>query len=264
MLTPILWGLFMKTYLVSGAGSGIGQAISLVLAKTYDAKIVLVGRREDALRKTQELLPNPGSHFVVAADTLDGKKLRDGFQKIKLDELNLHGIIANAGVGGGNAYGTNDRWSEIINTNLTGAYTLVNEALPALKNGKEKYKHVILISSILSSMGVPGYTAYCASKAGLLGLMRSWSVELCEQNILVNAVCPGWVETDMARSGIQALADHLKIGFETAYQQQMSILPLKKWSQPAEIGGLVSYLVSPYQTSITGQALHINNGALMP
>ncbi len=253
-----------KTFLVSGAGSGIGQAISLELAKNHAARIVLVGRREDALKKTQELLPSPSQHLIVAADTLDGKKLQEVFKRIKLDELNLTGIIANAGIGGGNSYGAKDRWNEIISINLTGAYTLVNEALPSLRRAREPYKHVVLVSSILSSMGVPGYTAYCASKAGLLGLMRSWAVELCHENILVNTVCPGWVATDMARAGIQALADQMKVSFDTAYKQQMDILPLKKWSEPSEIGALISFLVSPQQTSITGQALHINNGALMP
>ncbi len=252
-----------KTILVSGAGSGIGQAICLVLAKTYDARIVLVGRREDALKKTQELLPTPGNHFTVVADTADAKKLNEQFRKINLPDLNVSAVIANAGVGGGNQYGPDDRWHEVINTNLTGAYTLANEALPSLRKSAEKFRHLIFISSILSEMGVPGYTAYCASKAGLLGLTRSLAVELARENILVNAICPGWVETDMARAGIQALANQMQVGFDVAYKQQMDMVPLKKWSQPAEIAALISYLISPYQKSITGQALHINNGALM-
>ncbi len=250
-----------QTYLVSGAGSGIGQAICTELARTHNAKIILLGRNEEKLKTTQELLPSPATHQLIVADTTDGKQIREGLQKLNVTELS--GVVANAGIGGGNVYGKEDRWHEIINTNLTGAYTLVSEALPYLRKSKENFRHILFISSILSEMGVPGYTAYCTSKAGLLGLTRSMAVEFSKENILVNAICPGWVETDMARAGIQALADFQKISFDEAFKQQMGFVPLGKWSQPEEIGAFVSYLVSSKQKSITGQALHINNGALM-
>ncbi|OQW46106.1 MAG: short-chain dehydrogenase [Proteobacteria bacterium SG_bin7] len=250
-----------KTYLVSGAGSGIGQAVCTELARNHGAKIILMGRNEAKLKQTQELLTNPSLHQTVVADTTDGKQIKEGLQKLNVTDL--HGVVVNAGIGGGNTYGKDDRWNEIINTNLTGAYIMASEALPYLRKSKEKFRHILFISSILSEMGVPGYTAYCASKAGLLGLARSMAVEFARENILVNTICPGWVETDMARSGIQALADFQKISFEEAFKQQMGLVPLGKWSQPDEIGAYVSYLVSPKQTSITGQALHINNGALM-
>ena len=111
---------------------------------------------------------------------------------------------------------------------------------------------------------MPGYSAYCASKAGLLGLTRSFAAELSSEKILVNALCPGWVDTDMAQEGIEGFADALKITKEQAYQEAMKQVPLGKMSKPEEIAQFVGYLLSEQQTSLAGQTIDINNGALMP
>ena len=111
---------------------------------------------------------------------------------------------------------------------------------------------------------MPGYSAYCASKAGLLGLTRSLAAEYSGEKILVNALCPGWVNTDMAQEGIEGFADALKITKEQAYQEAMKQVPLGKMSEPEEIAQFIGYLLSEQQTSLTGQTIDINNGALMP
>ncbi len=176
----------------------------------------------------------------------------------------LAGVVANAGIGGENIYGSRDRWDEIISINLTGTYLLLNECLPYLKKQPERFKHIVIISSILARLGIPNYSAYCASKAGLLGLMRSWAAQYARDKILVNAICPGWVETDMARQGIQAYADAVNKSYDQALQEQMSMVPLQKMSQPGEVASLVCFLLSEEQSSFTGQTFDINNGALMP
>lgn len=111
---------------------------------------------------------------------------------------------------------------------------------------------------------MPGYSAYCASKAGLLGLTRSLASELAKEKILVNAICPGWVNTKMAHEGLQAFADALSISKQSVYETAMQEIPLRKMSEPEEIAYMVNFLISDAQTSITGQSLDINNGALMP
>ncbi|MBT7989315.1 MAG: SDR family oxidoreductase [Anaerolineae bacterium] len=247
-----------KTILVSGAGTGIGEATAKVLAdKGY--KLVLLGRNKENLKKTRSLLATPSDHTIIAADIRDAHALKAGLEEIK---PLLHGVIANAGLGGENQYGENDRWQKIIETNLTGTYQLVEEALPYFAPKEDGFRHVVLVSSILARLGVPRYTAYCASKAGLLGLMRSWSVELVAQNILVNAIAPGWVNTSMAREGLVAMAEHGQREYDDVLQEQMSHVLLGKMSEPEEIGELIAYLIS--QISITGQTLDINNGAVMP
>lgn len=253
----------MKSALVSGAGSGIGRAISQALAAS-GFKLIMLGRNQQKLEETKKGLENPNLHLCLAVDTTDARALRDAFNAIDLPSLNLSALIANAGIGGENNYGENDRWNEIIETNLSGTYKLVNEALPALRKSQEEYKHVMLTSSILARLGVPHYSAYCASKAGLLGLMRSWAMEWSREKILVNAICPGWVETAMARQGIEGIAKATQKNYDEIYKQQMSMVPLQKMSTPSEIAWFINYIVSSGQSSFTGQSFDMNNGAIMP
>ena len=253
----------MQSMLISGAGSGIGRAIAVALADA-GFQIYLLGRTKASLEATQAKLTSSRDHRTIVADVRNQAELREGLRQ--LEEEPLHGVIASAGVGGENQYGSDDRWQEILETNLTGSYNIVNEALPYLRRnrGTDDYRSIVLISSILARLGVPGYTAYCASKAGLLGLMRSWSQSLAPERILVNAVCPGWVDTEMARLGLQTFADHQGTSFETVLKEQMSMVPLGKMSAPQEVAALVELLVGGRQTSFTGQTLDMNNGALMP
>ena len=137
------------------------------------------------------------------------------------------------------------------------------EAIPLMKKAEEKFKHVLITSSCLARFGVPYYTAYCASKTGLLGLTKALAIELAPFNILVNSITPGWVETEMAKAGIQKLADHNHKSYEDTFREQMGFVPLGRMSDPTEIANYVSFLFSNQQTSITGQALDINNGAFM-
>jgi NAD(P)-dependent dehydrogenase (short-subunit alcohol dehydrogenase family) len=202
---------------------------------------------------------NPGDHKIFIADVSEG----DALKTIAANnpDLILDGIIANAGVGGENHFGAGDRWNEIVDTNLTGTYLSVQYFLPALQRSKNDCKQIIITSSVLARLGVANYAAYCASKAGLLGLMRSWAVQYAPENILVNAICPGWVNTDMAQSGLQGIADGIGISKSKFYEIAMQSVPLKKMSEPQEIAKLVNYLLN--QTSITGQTIDINCGSVM-
>ena len=244
-------------YLITGAGSGIGRAISVSLAADGNS-CFLLGRNENNLKETLALLPKH-NHRILIADI----KNENAFENLLKEnqELILDGIIANAGIGGENNFGGNDRWNDIINTNLTGTYLTLQHFLPALKKSQNIYKHIVITSSVLARLGVANYSAYCASKAGLLGLMRSWAVEFAKENILVNAICPGWVNTDMAQSGLQGIADGIGITKNEFFDIAMQSVPLKKMSEPEEVAALVKYLVN--QTSITGQTIDINAGSVM-
>ncbi|PIQ97747.1 MAG: short-chain dehydrogenase [Nitrospinae bacterium CG11_big_fil_rev_8_21_14_0_20_56_8] len=252
-----------RTIVITGAGSGIGKAIAHHLALNGD-KLVLLGRNLDRLAQTRDSSHNPAWHVCYSCDIRKPDQLRHALRQSGVDSI--YGVVVNSGVGGENRYGPGDRWPEILETNLTGSYNTVQECLPYLKTSRvgNEYRKIVFISSILARLGVPGYSAYCASKAGLLGLMRSLAHELTQDGILVNALCPGWVNTDMTQQGLQGFADALKITKEEAFQKAMSVVPLGKISEPQEVARLVGYLMADDQTSITGQTIDINNGALMP
>jgi NAD(P)-dependent dehydrogenase (short-subunit alcohol dehydrogenase family) len=244
-------------YLITGAGSGIGRAIAATLA-VQEHTCFLLGRNETALKETLAALPS-GAHEIFVADIKDDMALQQVVSSHP--GLVLDGIIANAGIGGENSFGENDRWQQIIDTNLTGTYLTVQHFLPAVKKSTSRYKQIVITSSILARLGVANYSAYCASKAGLLGLMRSWAVEFAPEYILVNAICPGWVNTSMAQDGLQGIADGIGISKSEFYDIAMQSVPLKKMSEPEEIASLVAYLLG--QHSITGQTFDINGGAVM-
>jgi NAD(P)-dependent dehydrogenase (short-subunit alcohol dehydrogenase family) len=245
-----------KTYLISGAGSGIGRAIAQKLSNDgHDC--ILLGRDSVKLQETINLL-SPGNHTWFTADIKDKTSLGDTATQI--NEIAIHGLIANAGIGGENHWGEADRWHDIIVTNLTGTYNFVNTFLPNLVKSPGE-KHILITSSVLARLGVANYSAYCTSKAGLLGLMRSWAIQYAPQHILVNAICPGWVDTDMAQQGLQGIADNIGISKQEFYDIAMQSVPLRRMSQPGEVADLVAYLLN--QTSMTGQSIDINCGAIM-
>ena len=121
----------------------------------------------------------------------------------------------------------------------------------------------MFISSILARIGVAGYTGYCASKAGILGLARALAVELAPEDVHVNAVCPGWVATEMAFQGIQGIADGVGTDYDGAMEMAMSQVPMGRMSEPEDVAGLVAWLLTPDARGVTGQGLDMNGGAFM-
>ncbi len=250
-----------KFVVVTGAGSGIGRATAKVLAK-QGYFLVLLGRHLPTLGKTRNSLDHPANHQCFSCDIREPENIRRAL--VKSGIKSLYAVVANAGVGGENHHGKGDRWQEVLDINLSGGYHTAQECLPYLRKKRNGYAKIVFISSILARIGVPGYSAYCASKAGLLGLMRSLAAELTKEKILVNAICPGWVDTHMAREGLRGFAEALSISEKEAYNNAMQQVPLGKMSEPEEVANMVAFLVSEEQCSITGQSLDINNGALMP
>jgi NAD(P)-dependent dehydrogenase (short-subunit alcohol dehydrogenase family) len=248
-------------YIITGAGSGMGRATASILSQLPNARIVLVGRTKSHLEETRSLCANPDRHVACAFDVRLPEKWQENLATI--DRLDLHGLFANAGIGGGNEYGSSDRWAEIISINLTGTYVTIMECLPYLRTSSAPWRNVVITSSCLARFGVPGYAAYCTSKTGLLGLTKSLALSLADDHILVNALCPGWVETDMAKAGIQRLADFTGTPYEVEFKNQMDLVPLKKISQPEEIARWVEFLFVGKQNSMTGQAIDVNNGSFM-
>lgn len=250
-------------FLITGAGTGIGRAIAERLAGE-GARLSLVARDEARLEATAAHLraQHGATVRVHSADIRDLSAVDRAVAEACSAQGPLRGIVANSGMGGPNEPGPGDRFLELVQTNLVGTYHCLRAAQRHLAAGPAA-RHMVVISSILGRFGVPGYTGYCASKTGLLGLTRAMAMELAGDGVQVNAICPGWVNTEMARDGIQSMADGMGLSFEAAHAEAMKPVPLGRMSQPHHIAGMVAWLVSGDAIGVTGQSLDMNNGAWM-
>jgi NAD(P)-dependent dehydrogenase (short-subunit alcohol dehydrogenase family) len=252
---------------VSGAGSGIGRAISLRLARE-GAQLSLLARNEARLKETAASIVSAGGlePCIHTADIRLASMVERAFAHFATRHGPIHALIANSGIGGPNApastQGGTDRFEDLVATNLTGTYHCLRAAQAHLA-ASPATRHMIVIASILARLGVTGYTGYCASKAGLCGLVRALAVELAPQNVQVNAVLPGWVETAMALEGLQGMASGMKTTVEEARRIALSAVPLGRMGQPEDVAGMIAWLLSDDARGVTGACLDINNGAIM-
>lgn len=242
---------------MTGAGTGIGRAIAIRLAAD-GAAVTLLARDRKRLEATAAELG--GEVFVAACDIRRRGDVDRAFANGAEKLGPVTALVAASGLGGGNDDGDADRFDDLIATNLSGTYYCCRAALRHLASGPDA-RHLVVISSILARIAVPGYTGYSASKAGLLGLVRSFAAELADDNIQVNAICPGWVDTDMAWSGLDGIAEATGTDREAAYKAAMADVPLGRMGQPADIAGTVAWLLSPDARGVTGQAIDQNGGA---
>ncbi len=229
----------MRRALITGTTSGIGHAI----ARHFTDR----GQRVVGLaRSTAPDLPQGYRH--VRGDITD-PAARDAAVRAS-EWIDL--LVLNAGVCRPGALdAVDDPWREVMDVNLDGPHALLRRALPTLRPGGA----VVFIGSTLSLRGRAGYSAYCASKHGMLGLMRAAALELAPRGIRVNAVCPGWTETPMARADLERSVSAVK-----ARADAEAALPLGRFVDPAEVAELVAFLASGHARSITGQAYEISSG----
>ncbi len=245
---------------VTGGGTGIGRAVARRLAAD-GAVITLLARDRGRLEATATLLEQPA--HVVSCDIRDRGKVEKAFAEAAGRLGPIHALVSCAGLGGANGGDARtDRFDELVATNLNGTYYCCRAAAEHLAPGPEA-RHLVVISSILARIPVPDYTGYSAAKAGLLGLVRSLAAELAGESVQVNAICPGWVDTEMAWEGLDGIAAATGGSREDAYREAMRAVPLGRMSQPDDIAGTVAWLLSPDARGVTGQAIDQNGGAWM-
>jgi NAD(P)-dependent dehydrogenase (short-subunit alcohol dehydrogenase family) len=240
---------------VTGGGVGIGRGIATRLA-AEGATLTLLARDQDRL----ELVAAELDARAISCDIRDRSAVDAAFAAAAAAHGPIHGLVANSGVGGPNEDGEDDRFDDLVATNLSGTYYCARAALRHLAEGPGT-RHLVVVASILARIAVPGYTGYSASKAGLLGLVRSLAAELAPENVQVNAICPGWVDTEMAWTGLDGLAEAIGGNREDAYREAMREVPLGRMGQPEDVAGTVAWLLSDDARGVTGQAIDQNGGA---
>ncbi len=248
---------------VTGAGTGIGRAIALRLA-AEGARLSLLARNVTRLEAVAIEIAEAGGRpaTVHACDIADTSQITRAFARAYEVSGPLRALVANAGIGGPNTPGPGDRFESLVGVNLIGTYHCLRAAQSHLAEGPGA-RHLVIVSSILGRIGVPAYTGYCASKTGLLGLTRALAAELAAEEIQVNAICPGWVDTDMAREGLEGMAQAMGISFDEARAMALKDVPMGRMSEPRDIAGMVAWLVSHDARGVTGQSLDMNGGAIM-
>jgi 3-hydroxybutyrate dehydrogenase len=251
----------MRVSLVTGGGGGIGRAIASALAGP-DTCVALAGRTRRTLEEAAAGVERLGGRAIaIEMDVTSESSVSQGMRQLQKATAQLDILVNNAGVGGGEPVAASDiaRWRRTIDTNLTGMYLVTREAIPHMPSGGR----IVNMSSVLGRFGVPGYTAYCASKHGVIGFTRALALELAPSQITVNALCPGWVDTEMASVGMRQGAAATGRTFEQFRDRAIGAVPIKRIIQPEEVAGLVRFLASPAASAITGQTYNICGGQTM-
>ena len=240
----------VPTALVTGGSRGIGRAIALTLAKDgFHILLTYVSRPEEAEETVAAIRQAGGVAQAAALNVGDAEAVAAFFADQIKDKLQLAALVNNAGItkDGFLVRMKDEDFDRVLTINLRGAFLCTREAAKIMS--KNRRGRIVNISSVVGQMGNAGQVNYAAAKAGLLGLTKSCAKELAARNITVNAVAPGFIETDMTA----ALSDEVRAAYAEA-------IPLKRMGTAQEIADAVSFLVSDKAAYITGQVLGVNGG----
>jgi 3-oxoacyl-[acyl-carrier protein] reductase len=245
------------TALVTGGSRGIGRAICVALAGRGARVVVNYRERQDAADETVALCASAGAKTAAVTsrfDVADRAAAAAAIDQIARDCGGLHILVNNAGIAlnGLLLRFKDEDWDRTIAVNLGGVYACSKAAARHLLKAKERGR-VIHVTSVVGEMGNAGQSAYAAAKAGIIGFTRAMAREVASRGVTVNAVAPGYIETDMTAESLP----------EASREQLMAQIPMQRIGAAEDVAGAVAFLAGPEAAYVTGQVLRVNGGLLM-
>lgn len=239
---------------VTGASRGLGQAIAMELAEK-GAKIVVnyAGSKDRAEQVVEDIKQIGGEAIAIQADVANSEQVQALIKQSIETFGRIDILVNNAGITRDNLLMRmkEDDWDAVVNTNLKGVFNCAKAVSRQMM--KQRYGRIINVSSVVAVMGNPGQANYVAAKAGVIGLTKSMAKELANRNIHVNAVAPGFIESDMT----EVLSEEVK-------GQYLTQIPLGALGQASHVASVVRFLASSDADYMTGQTLHVDGGLVMP
>lgn len=237
-----------KKILVTGSSRGIGKQTAIMLAQSgYDIVLHCNTNIKAALAVKEEITTIGRNAYILQFDIGNREQTSEVIKEDIEKNGIYYGIILNAGINSDNVFPAmeDDEWDNVINTNLNGFYNILKPAIMPMIQSKIKGR-IIAMTSIAAITGNRGQTNYAASKAGIIGAVKSLALELAKRGITVNCIAPGIIETDMTKN---LPIDEIK-----------KIIPMKRLGHAKEVASLAVYLVSEDASYITGQVISVNGG----
>lgn len=251
-----------KHAVVTGGATGIGYAIAHALL-AQGVKVTITGRTEVNLQTAQRQLNDAGLIQTIVMDVSNSASVSAGFAQAVERFGSIDILINNAGQAGSAAFlkTSEAQWQQMLAVNLTGTFLCTQQVLPAML--AQSWGRIVNVASTAGLKGYAYVAAYAAAKHGVIGLTKSLALEVAQKGVTVNAVCPGYTETDIVRDAIANIMAKTGRSEEQARAELTAANPQRRLIQPEEVADAVLWLCSPVSASQNGQAIAVAGGEVM-